>query len=145
MGTHVEKISQLLGPGGVATCDTADFIEQLAEVHVDEITLLRAGNACSSEEKNVGWGSILGWGSTLAVGATVTSCAGRRRLVCPFSCVLTQGYAVSQGAAGQTREVGHVSCVLGVKRGQEGWNRCLNKMMLELDEGGLFRGSPIED
>ena len=42
VGTHVEEIRQLLGPGGVAACDTTDFIEQLAEVHVDEITLLQA-------------------------------------------------------------------------------------------------------
>lgn len=42
MGTHVEEISQLLGPGGVAAGDTTNFIEQLAKVHVDEIALLRA-------------------------------------------------------------------------------------------------------
>jgi hypothetical protein len=51
VGAHVEEISELLGPGGVAACDTTEFSEQLAQVHVDEIALLRARkNACTSDE-----------------------------------------------------------------------------------------------
>ena len=83
MGTHVEEISQLLGPGGVAAGDTTNFIEQLAKVHVDEIALLRARKRMlvRREERKSRVVGRDGWAAAAAASRGVGPSRGVRRML----------------------------------------------------------------